>query len=53
MKRVMCSMTKGAGFLWLVLLVAGCVTVGPDYQRPEVAVEPDWLETEGACCGNY
>ena len=31
--------------LMLTLLVSGCINLGPDYQRPEVAVESDWLET--------
>ena len=52
MKRVMCSIAKGASFLWLTLLVAGCVTVGPDYERPEVATESDWLETEAQLVSN-
>jgi multidrug efflux system outer membrane protein len=29
-----------------LLLAAGCTTVGPEYVRPEVAVNPDWLEAE-------
>ncbi len=36
------------GFLCLVLalMVGGCMSLGPDYQRPEAEVEPDWLEIE-------
>jgi multidrug efflux system outer membrane protein len=30
----------------LALLLAGCSSVGPEYERPEVAVNPDWLEAE-------
>jgi len=33
-------------FLAPLLLAAGCTSVGPEYVRPEVAVNPDWLETE-------
>ncbi len=28
----------------LVLLVSGCMTVGPDYEQPEVAVPDDWSQ---------
>jgi NodT family efflux transporter outer membrane factor (OMF) lipoprotein len=31
-----------------LLLAAGCTSVGPEYVRPEVAVNPDWLEAEQA-----
>jgi multidrug efflux system outer membrane protein len=30
----------------VALLLAGCSSVGPEYERPEVAVNPDWLEAE-------
>jgi len=33
-------------FLAPLLLAAGCTTVGPEYVRPEVEINPDWLETE-------
>jgi multidrug efflux system outer membrane protein len=33
-------------FLAPLLLAAGCTSVGPEYVRPEVAVNPDWLESE-------
>jgi multidrug efflux system outer membrane protein len=33
-------------FLAPLLLAAGCTTVGPEYVRPEVTVNPDWLEAE-------
>ena len=33
-------------FLAPLLLAAGCTTVGPEYVRPETAVNPDWLEAE-------
>ncbi|RLA25971.1 MAG: transporter, partial [Gammaproteobacteria bacterium] len=29
-----------------MLIVSGCVQLGPDYQEPDVAVETDWLEIE-------
>jgi multidrug efflux system outer membrane protein len=29
-----------------LLFAAGCTTVGPEYVRPETAVNPDWLESE-------
>jgi len=28
----------------LAVLITGCTTLGPDYSRPEAAVESDWLE---------
>jgi multidrug efflux system outer membrane protein len=31
---------------FLALLLAGCSSVGPEYERPEVSVNPDWLEAE-------
>ncbi len=34
------------GFLAPLILVAGCSSVGPEYERPEVSVNPDWLESE-------
>ena len=43
MKRVMCSIAKGASFLWLTLLVAGCVTVGPDYEVLRLQLNPTGL----------
>jgi NodT family efflux transporter outer membrane factor (OMF) lipoprotein len=33
-------------FLALLLFAAGCTSVGPEYVRPELTVNPDWLETE-------
>ncbi|MDH4007831.1 MAG: efflux transporter outer membrane subunit [Desulfuromonadales bacterium] len=30
----------------VVLLLSGCINLGPDYQRPEAEVEPDWIEIE-------
>jgi NodT family efflux transporter outer membrane factor (OMF) lipoprotein len=32
--------------LFLMLLLGGCISLGPDYRRPEAEVEADWLETE-------
>ena len=32
-------------FVPLVLL-AGCTAVGPEYERPEVSLNPDWLQAE-------
>jgi NodT family efflux transporter outer membrane factor (OMF) lipoprotein len=31
-----------------MLLVAGCATVGPDFERPETTVADDWLEADDA-----
>ncbi|MEN8688343.1 MAG: efflux transporter outer membrane subunit [Desulfuromonadales bacterium] len=28
----------------LMLLLAGCVNLGPDYRHPEVVTEPEWLD---------
>jgi len=33
-------------FLAPLLFAAGCTSVGPEYVRPELAVNPDWLEAE-------
>jgi len=30
----------------LLALLAGCSTVGPEYERPEVSVNPEWLDAE-------
>jgi multidrug efflux system outer membrane protein len=38
--------SKGLISLFLMLLLGGCINLGPDYQRPEAEVEPDWVETE-------
>jgi multidrug efflux system outer membrane protein len=29
-----------------LLLLAGCASVGPEYERPETASNPEWLQTE-------
>ena len=29
-----------------LVLLGGCINLGPDYERPTVEVEPDWLLTE-------
>ncbi len=34
------------GISLVVLLLSGCINLGPDYQRPEAEVEPDWIEIE-------
>ena len=34
------------GFLAPLLFVVGCTSVGPEYERPETSVNPDWLESE-------
>ncbi len=34
------------GFLAPLLFVVGCTSVGPEYERPETSVNPDWLDTE-------
>lgn len=35
---------------WLLLLslLGGCINLGPDYTRPEAAVEPNWLDIENS-----
>jgi len=38
--------------LFLSLIVSGCINLGPDYQRPQVEVESDWLETGEALVSN-
>jgi NodT family efflux transporter outer membrane factor (OMF) lipoprotein len=35
-----------SAFPALLLMLAGCSAVGPEYERPELAVNPDWLEAE-------
>jgi len=32
--------------LLLALLLSGCIALGPDYMRPEAAVESNWLEID-------
>ena len=32
--------------LTLLVLLAGCSAVGPEYERPEVSLNPDWLQSE-------
>lgn len=32
----------------LIILLGGCVALGPDYERPKADVEPNWLEIEDA-----
>jgi len=39
---------KGLLCLVLTLLIGGCINLGPDYQRPEAEVEPDWIDIEDA-----
>jgi NodT family efflux transporter outer membrane factor (OMF) lipoprotein len=38
--------SKGLTSLFLMLLLGGCISLGPDYQRPEAEVEPDWIDSE-------
>jgi NodT family efflux transporter outer membrane factor (OMF) lipoprotein len=46
--RVISRITLLASRLTLLLLVAGCTTVGPDYIPPEVSTPPQWTaELEG------
>ena len=33
-------------FLAPLLFVVGCTSVGPEYERPQASINPDWLETE-------
>ncbi len=35
-----------AALLSVACLTAGCTTVDPDFVRPEVAVQPEWLTAE-------
>jgi len=46
MKPEMTHLFKGLLCLVLTLLIGGCMSLGPDYERPEAKVESDWLETE-------
>ena len=32
--------------LTLLVLLAGCSAVGPEYERPEVSLNPEWLDAE-------
>lgn len=32
--------------LTLLVLLSGCSAVGPEYERPEVSLNPDWLQAE-------
>lgn len=32
--------------LALLVFLTGCTSVGPEYERPEVSVNPDWLDAE-------
>ncbi len=34
------------GFLAPLLFVVGCTSVGPEYERPEASINPDWLQSE-------
>jgi NodT family efflux transporter outer membrane factor (OMF) lipoprotein len=34
------------GILAPLLFAAGCTSVGPEYERPETSVNPDWLQSE-------
>jgi NodT family efflux transporter outer membrane factor (OMF) lipoprotein len=45
MKPKMTHLFKSLLCLVLTLLIGGCMSLGPDYQRPETTVETDWLET--------
>ncbi|MEN8686635.1 MAG: efflux transporter outer membrane subunit [Desulfuromonadales bacterium] len=38
--------SKGLISLFLITLLGGCISLGPDYQRPEAEVEADWLDAE-------
>jgi NodT family efflux transporter outer membrane factor (OMF) lipoprotein len=35
-----------AGYLVILLFLAGCSAVGPEYERPDTAVNPAWLDAE-------
>jgi len=35
-----------SGYLAIMLFLAGCSAVGPEYERPDTAVNPAWLDAE-------
>lgn len=35
-----------SGYLVFLLFLAGCSAVGPEYERPDIAVNPGWLDAE-------
>lgn len=39
-------MMRSIALLASPLILAACTSVGPDYERPDVTVNPDWLQTE-------
>jgi len=48
------SMTRFASLcssLLTILLLAGCINLGPDYHPPEVVTQPDWLEANDPLLG--
>ena len=40
-----------AGLL-LIALIGGCMSVGPDYTKPEVDADTDWLDLEQSLLTN-
>lgn len=50
--QVTCGGASSGGVLVLILLLlicsTGCMRVGPDYVRPEIAIEPQWLAARDA-----
>ena len=34
--------------MMLMLLVSGCINLGPDYVRPDAEIQPDWIDIEGS-----
>ncbi len=44
-QKIMRYATIGLNLL-LAVLLSGCIALGPDYTRPEAAVESNWLEIE-------
>ncbi|UCC55513.1 MAG: efflux transporter outer membrane subunit [Gammaproteobacteria bacterium] len=50
MKTISTSL-PGAGIIVLLIGLGGCTTLGPDFERPEATIEPQWLETGDAETG--
>lgn len=46
--RNLSPIVRRVSVLLILLALSGCVTVGPDYQRPEVALPNQWNQTSGA-----
>jgi NodT family efflux transporter outer membrane factor (OMF) lipoprotein len=44
--RAMIRLTVTGFSLLVMLMISGCINLGPDYQRPKADVESDWLAIE-------